>query len=140
MTFMLCPSNLPLDPPNMPQVDENWITAFVKDLAVGSPDPDDVRRDVDNYLSPSYVQSRHGVESNYEGTISHLSELRSTITELKIELIDLVVDDTSGKFASRHVAYVKNKAGSGTSAEIALFGSFDSDGKFTYVYEMARAL
>jgi hypothetical protein len=123
----------------MPKVDESWVTAFIKDLAVGSPNPDDIRRDVDKYLSPAYVQSKHGIESNYEGTISHLSELGSSVAELKIELIDLVVDETNRKFASRHVAYVKGKDKE-SSAEVALFGSFDSEGKFTYVYEMARAL
>lgn len=124
----------------MPKVDHAWVTAFIKGLAVGSSNQDDVRRDVNQYLSPTYTQNRHGVESNYEGTIAHLAEIRAVIAELKVELIDLVVDESAHKFASRHVAYVKRKDGNESSVEVGLFGSFDAEGKFTYVYEMARVL
>ncbi|KIW03668.1 hypothetical protein, variant [Verruconis gallopava] len=124
----------------MPKIDASWVTSFVECLAVGSSSPDDIRNDVDAFLSPSYVQNRHGVKSNYEDTILHLVQVRSAIVELKVELIDLVVDETKGKFASRHVAYVKNKEGKESSVEVALFGSFDDEGKLTYVYEMSRQL
>jgi len=86
------------------------------------------------------MKTTHGEESNYEATIAHLIKVRAAIKELKIELIDLVVDGVKSKFASRHVSYVKRTDGGEATVEVGLFGSFDAEGKFTYVYEMSRAM
>ena len=109
-------------------------------LAAGPATPEAVRASLLAYVSPSYIQNRAGTEADFEGVVSHLVKVRSMIAELKIEVLDLVVDEKEGGVASRHVSWVKRADGKESGVEVALFGKVDEKGMFTYVYEMTRDL
>jgi hypothetical protein len=124
------------------KITKQYVENFITTLATGDNSLEIIKREVSPFITSTYIQNRGGVESNYSATISHLSNVRFIIQELKVEVLDLVIESVesggAGKMASRHRSWLKRKDGAEVHVEVALFGEFDSEGKFTYMYEMTR--
>jgi hypothetical protein len=123
------------------KITKAYVESFIKACALGSQSHPDIQKDLTPYISPLYVQDRGGVKSNYLETVEHLSKIRAVIESLDVTMEDLVVDAKERRFASRHVAVVKKKGEDQlVKWQIALFGEFNDEGRFTKIYEMAKEI
>jgi len=123
------------------KVTKEYVESFIRACSTGSPDHDDIRRDLSAFVSPLYVQDRGGVKSNYLETVDHLSVLRDDIESLDVHIHDLVVNAKERSMASRHTATVRRKGDHVfVKLEVALFGEFNDEGRFVRMYEMAKKI
>jgi hypothetical protein len=121
------------------KITKEHLASYIQTCTVGHPSKEAVQQDLAPFITREYTQNRAGVEQNYEQTLAHLVQVRAKISELTFQVLDLVVDESAGTFACRFRSSPKMSDGKTVKFEIALFGTFDSEGRFTHIYELSRS-
>jgi hypothetical protein len=122
------------------KVTKEYLISYIQTCTVGQPSEEVVEKDLAPFLTSEYTQNRAGVRQSYKQTIAHLAQVRAKISEFNFKVLDVVVDESAGTFATRFHSSPKMNDGKEVKVEIALFGNFDKEGKFTYIYELSRSL
>jgi hypothetical protein len=116
------------------------LASYIQTCTIGQPSKEAVQQDLTPFISDTFTQYRAGAEQNYQDTLLHLSRLRGAVFAFEFEMFDVVVDEAAGTFACRFHSRVNMRDGRKVAVEIALFGTFNEEGKFTHIHEVSSDL
>ncbi|MET8556021.1 hypothetical protein ABZV64_13820 [Streptomyces sp. NPDC004959] len=103
-------------------------------------DDETLVREVRALVDPAATLRLDGKETDLAGYLRHLTELRSTVEEGTLTVLDEVGEGRTGTVAARVTVRMAMKDGSVVRGESHLVGRLGDDGRITKVADIGRLL